>query len=553
MQVRTIGNGLIFVVLAALLPMAVLSVLQGRAARKDSRELAINQLRVNAWNIAESERDAFLIAQYGLRVVAQNKNVVEYRPLCGQVLANTLEASVGLINFTRVDASGRVRCSAVPVQGKPDVSDQPWWQKASKSVGLALSNPVNDNLTRRPMLLMSRQLRDARGAGIGIVTAAVSLQALQESLARRRAADPDAVIKIVGSDGATILKNDNIGLEGIRILPRAAGALSARSRDGTEWLYATAPLFGKDLVVLYTKPSQRLLASGASQMRLSIMLPIVAIALASLAIWFGTHWLVVQWLQRLRALARQFARADFSGQRAIYRTAPVEVRDLADDLHAMGDALESRNKELTLALEAKTALTREVNHRVKNNLQIVTSLLTLQANRVADPSARNVLGQAKARISALGLIHRVMYQQDNENELGNVNVRVLIMELCPQLRAANSDRPGINLDCDCDDIKMSVDQAVPLTLFIVEAVTNAFRHAYSITPAGTVAVNMILLGETAELSISDDGSGYAVEESVANMGVELMNAFAGQLNSTMKVSSTSAGTVITLVCPLVSY
>jgi two-component sensor histidine kinase len=267
----------------------------------------------------------------------------------------------------------------------------------------------------------------------------------------------------------------------------------------------------------------------------------------------GTHWLVVRWLRKLQLLAAQFGRGDFVGNRDAYNDAPQEVGDLSEDLHMMAETIDRRDASLTAALAAKTALTREVNHRVKNNLQIVTSLLTLQADRVADEWARDALGQAKARIAALGLIHRVLYEHDSHNEMGTVNLRLLTAELCPQLRAANRGRSNVSLTCDCDDFDLSVDQAVPLTLFIVEAVANAFRHGYADRRPGAIGVAITLNEGQMHLLVHDDGDGYVVIDPVGKMGFELMNAFAIQLSGTLQISSSSAGTRVNLRSPLVPH
>jgi two-component sensor histidine kinase len=328
---------------------------------------------------------------------------------------------------------------------------------------------------------------------------------------------------------------------------------TARSQDGTKWLYATAPLHGKDLTIVYAEPRDDLLATALWQVRQSIWLPLIAMALASLAIWMGTHWLVVRWLRKLRVLAEQFERGDFVGDRAAFSKAPREVAALSDDLHAMAETIDHRDAALNTALAAKTALTREVNHRVRNNLQIVTSLLTLQADRVADTYARDALGQARARIAALGLIHRVLYEHDTHNVSGTVNMRLLLVELCPQLRAANRGQGNTDLHCNCDDFDLSVDQAVPLTLFIVEVVTNAFRHGYTDGRNGIITILMKNTDGKIELSIVDDGEGYAVKEPVGKMGFELINAFAMQLSGTLDVVSNTSGTKVSLSYPLVQY
>ncbi len=550
---RTLRNGLVLVVIAALLPMAVLSIVQGRVAWDDARSIATAQLRTEAWLIAESERDVFAIARQATQVVSRARGVRDMSADCSSVLVDAHSSTIGIMNLTRSDITGLVRCSALPFNRTDTFAQEPWWQRAIKIEGFSLSAPIIGKISKKPILVMALPVRSAKGEPDGIITASISLDALRASLERRSAADPNALIEIVDANGAVILSNKAIKFDLPKASLKNSEIASVRLRGGAEWLFATAPLQGEALTIIYGKSRDTMLATAVWQLRQSIVLPLIAMALASLAIWTGTHWLVVRWLRKLQLLAAQFGRGDFSGNRAAYGHAPREVIALSDDLHTMADTINARDTALTSALAAKTALTREVNHRVKNNLQIVTSLLTLQADRVADPWARDALGQAKARIAALGLIHRVLYEHDTHNVLGTVNLRLLMGELCPQLRAANRARSDVDLRVDCDDLDLSVDQAVPLTLFIVEAVTNAFRHAYADDRAGTISVVITNVAGRVQLVISDDGIGYATGDPVGKMGFELMQAFATQLSGTLDVSSDASGTNVTLGYPLVQY
>jgi two-component sensor histidine kinase len=547
---RNLRNGLVLVVLAALLPMTILSIVQGLEAWKDARVLATNQLRANAALIAEGEHDPFVIARHVLQGVSRLPVVRNMDNDCSATLGDAHRDLASIVNLTRSDASGRVRCSALPFTGTEDFSGEPWWKHAIKADGISLGGPTIGKISKRPILVMAMPVRTADGAKDGLLTASISMEALRASLSRRSVIDPNALIEIRAANGAVLLGNDRATLERLGTAPGPGQFAVATSTAGTQWLYATAPLYDRDLTVLYAQPRDDLLAMGLFQVRQSILLPLIAMVIASLAIWMGTHWLVVRWLRKLQLLAAQFGRGDFTGDREAYRAAPAEVAALSEELHAMAETIDRRDVELNAALATKTALTREVNHRVKNNLQIVTSLLTLQADRVADTWARDALGQAKARIAALGLIHRVLYEHDTHNETGTVNLRLLMVELCPQLRAANRARSNVTLTCECDDFDLSVDQAVPLTLFIVEAVTNAFRHGYADQRSGSIDVAMTLTDGQMHLCVDDDGDGYAAADPVGKMGFELMNAFATQLSGTLEVSSTASGTIVHLRCPL---
>ncbi len=550
---RTLRNGLVLVVMAALLPISILSIWQGRAAWNDARVLAANQLRIKAWLIAEGERQAFDRARQALQFAKTGRTVQAMDARCSSFLADTLIGTAGVLNLVRSDASGRVRCSALPFKGTESFANDAWWQRAINVVGLSLSEATTGTVSKQYVFRMAVRMEKPDGTLDGLISAGIKVDDLRASFARRRAMDPAALIEIVDSNGATVISSKksmfNIAADTLADgMPTAAVA-----EDGTEWLYATAPLHGKDLTIVYALPTKDVLSAARSQVRQSVVLPLVAMLLASLAIWTGTHWLVVRWLRKLQDLTAQFGRGDFSGNRAAYVRAPREVALLSDDLHTMAETIDQRDTALNIALAAKTELTREVNHRVKNNLQIVTSLLTLQADRVADEYARDALGQARARIAALGLIHRVLYERDTHNALGTVNMSLLMDELCPQLRAANRAQQNVDLRCECGAFEVKVDQAVPLTLFIVEVVTNAFRHAYPDNRSGKITIDMTETAGQVSLMIADDGSGYSLVDPSGKMGFELINAFATQLGAVLETSSDATGTKVSLRFALEQY
>ena len=224
----------------------------------------------------------------------------------------------------------------------------------------------------------------------------------------------------------------------------------------------------------------------------------------------------------------------------------IDKRSSAD-LHSMADVIARRNTDLTQALEAKTLLTREVHHRVKNNLQVINSLLTLQSGRVREGAAKEVLAQTRARINALALIHRLLYEQDNGYERGEVPIDNLMVQLCAQLRGASRSMTQVELTCHAGNFPVPIEYAVPLTLFVVEAVTNAFRHAFPKGMGGTVTLRFDLDGENAILNISDNGQGYVVTDEAAQIGTELMHGFATQVDGQLSISSRAgSGTQVTL-------
>lgn len=544
-------QGLLLIVIVALLPVVFAGLIQGMAAFQSARNLAMQRLGGNASAVAERERDPFVIAQHLLRALATNSDVKNMSPGCVSALRSALGAHSPVSNLARTGADGFVRCSAIPHTRAINLLSDVWWQRAVKANGMTITRaPVYGNILQKNLLLLFLPVRDDDG-GIGTLSAAIDVASLRAAL-RAAPEGKRGSLAIITRDQVVIAE----GRTPLPFKPAITGAqgrpLQATAQDGTRWFYSFHKLYGTELFVVYAEPRKQLMAIAISQVRASILLPLISIVMASLAIWLGTNRLALVWLQRLRTVAGRFAKGDFTGDQARFEGAPEEIATLSADLHSMAEVIDRRNRDLTQALEAKSMLTREVHHRVKNNLQIINSLLTLQSGRVPDGEVKDVLAQTRARISALALIHRVLYEQENGYEAGAVTIDTLMRELCAQLQSAayqNSQR--IKLHCRAESIFLPIDYAVPVTLFIVEAVTNAFRHAFTDGRAGEISLCFTKTGDGVELCVTDNGCGYAVNNGNMQMGTELMYGFTTQVNGSLSLSSEiGSGTRVSLTFPV---
>jgi two-component sensor histidine kinase len=548
----TIRSRLLLVVIIALVPVTLLSAWQSQVSYTNARVLVIDRLRANAAEIAESERDPFIIARHALAFASESKPVTEISSQCSDALRVALYGADGILNFLRTDANGRARCSALPFEPGKDMSKDRWWLEARGKSGTVLSSPQIGSISKRPVLIMVRNLQTADGRFDGTVSAGISIERLAESLQRKRADQPGAVIVTDGM-GVPILQSPQNAFKIVPLVGRAREEpLETIGTDQRKWTYVSAPLFGDQLYAVYAEPSRSVMGAQVISTRSTLAMQLLALLATSLAIWFASQRLILRWLSKLNQLAARFAQGDFSGEQEAYANAPEEIAALAGGLHEMAAAVDKQQRDLRAALEIEKELTREVHHRVNNNLQIVTSLLALQGERVVEPALRDIVGLARTRISALGLIHRLLYNDSSKAERGTVNLHQLFADLCAHLRAANRDMPEVSLDCTAPDRAATVDQAVPLTLFVVEAVTNAFRHAFDPLAPGAIDTRLEIEDNIAELTVHDTGKGLLEGDLKTGMGFDLMNAFTVQLGGTMETSKADPGTRIILRFPLQS-
>jgi two-component sensor histidine kinase len=192
----------------------------------------------------------------------------------------------------------------------------------------------------------------------------------------------------------------------------------------------------------------------------------------------------------------------------------------------MAEGIVGRDASLRDSLAQKDALMREIHHRVKNNLQVISSLLSMQQRALSDQAARAAMSDTRQRITALALIYRALYQGP---DLKRVDLRPFLEELTAQLVASEMlHGPGVRTEISVDALVIDPDRLAPLALFAVEAITNAQKHAF-VARGGVLTVNFHVHGGEAELEISDDG--HASEDSLSASGVgrTLMTAFARQL------------------------
>ena len=535
----SLKQGLLLVVLAALVPISVTSIVQSIANWDNMQSSAMVGLQANARAVAERERDGFLVANRLLQVAAANPDVRDLTDKCSQVLRTGFSGFDPVINFARSDAAGTARCSLLPFREGTSFAGEPWWERTRNAKSITVSQPTMGTVSGIPIIITALPLTDASGKFTGTLSAGIDISKLAKSVA----AAPEGktgLIAIISKNGELVASSDSVIPFDIPANLRNGLPGTAKSASGEKWMYEAVSISGDDLFVVYAEPRAKIMSAALAQLRTSIILPLIAIILTLSAIWFGTNRLVIRWLAALRRLSDEMTKGNFSDNRKAFADAPLELRELSDDLHDMAQVIDTRTSELTDALNAKTELTREVHHRVKNNLQIVTSLLTMQAARLKDEGAQTALKQSRARIVALALIHRLTYEQDSPGAEPEVTVETLIGELSKQLRYAHRDRRNITLACSADDHAMPVDSAVPLALFIVEAVTNSFRHAFPGDAAGKIDLKFSLDAGNAILEVHDNGQGYEVDTLASRqMGTELMEGFASQLNGNVTFGSTA--------------
>ncbi|OAV42942.1 sensor histidine kinase [Lewinella sp. 4G2] len=199
--------------------------------------------------------------------------------------------------------------------------------------------------------------------------------------------------------------------------------------------------------------------------------------------------------------------------------------------------LSRRNGEYRKLLTHKEALVKEVHHRVKNNLQMLSSLFRLQESAVTgdtegEQGARNALKEGSNRINAMGLLHQQLYADD---EVTSVDTAVYFEELGKAILSASTAGDQIDLYQDIESVWLDVDLAIPLGLIYNELVTNAVKYAFPGGRSGTIEVNLqVEANDTLIMRVADDGVGLREESTGTRFGSRLISLLAAKMNAELE-------------------
>lgn len=205
--------------------------------------------------------------------------------------------------------------------------------------------------------------------------------------------------------------------------------------------------------------------------------------------------------------------------------------------------IQEKNKEILAqkvviekALKEKETLLREVNHRVKNNLQIIASLLYFQSKKIDDEQSREALRVSQQRVQTMSLIHQKLYQADN---FEHIEFQFHIEDLVRQIISSyKTDDIQIKLSINTHQVSISVGQAVPLSLIVHELVTNSIKHAFIGKSEGTITLTLSKQGINGILEYSDNGGRFLpadAQNGNGHIGLNVIRLLVNQLKGEIEI------------------
>ena len=535
----------------ALIPVLLLGAVQSAVAfQKSAQERKISLA-------AAAERSvAFTRAQLeSATVVLRAMTPGTANGPCAARLGELMVRTPGLTNLIRLDRSGRVGCSATGAPGQASLSAAGWFERLRLGQPSSLDATVPPGYAPIPSLLVAARAEDSDGQFDGALAGLISLASLRPQV--DHAAPAGTEVALIDRNGRVFNQTRAGAFSALppdwvrRADPSGGLVYPGHDRDGVLRVFTIIPLVGHEIYAVMSAPSPGPFSWARLNLLSSVIFPLIAFLVSLAALWVAADVVIVRWLRYMERIAAIYAKGRFSVRPLRAERAPREIRELADTLEAMARTIVARDNSLIESLAHKDALLREIHHRVKNNLQVITSLLNLQQRSLTDPSAREAMSDTRQRINALALIYRALYEGA---DLRRVELRGFLEQLIAQLIVSDQNAPGaVQTELHADDLEIHPDKLAPLALFAVEAISNARKHAFAGRGGGRLNVAFHVAGETAELTISDDGPGGAAPDDAPTSGVgrTLMTAFARQLHGQATFTPNAEGGVtVRLAFPL---
>lgn len=543
----TIRVRLIAAMAAALLPVLALGAIQSAMAFNHEAERVRETLGSAAQRSAADARARMESADILLETLAPGS--VGFA--CAQRLAEITERIPGYDNLIRFDRNGRVACAAGTVPSDPARAERPWFSQVQAGGEMVITRDPGAVYSDKPALMAVVPAYSAAGEFDGALAAVIALTSLQPN-STVAALPPGSEVALLDAAGEYLSLTDPDAFapppDGWQARTHAQGSYVWYGRtDGQRRVHIAAPLVGESLFVILSADSPGLFSWARLNPLTGLILPLLTFAVVLGTVFIAVDRVVVRWLIYLQRIAALYGRGRLTVRPAQAGDMPLEIRDLAEAMETMADGIVGRDASLRDSLAQKDALMREIHHRVKNNLQVISSLLSMQQRALTDPGARAAMSDTRQRISALALVYRALYQGP---DLKRVDLRPFLEELTAQLVAGESMHgPAVRTELHADTLMIDPDRLAPLALFAVEAITNAQKHAFA-GRGGTLSVDFRVGGDEAVLEIADDGD--ASDQALAGTGVgrTLMTAFARQLRGRSELVRNAAGGVtVRLVFP----
>jgi two-component sensor histidine kinase len=451
-----------------------------------------------------------------------------------------------------IDRDGKFHCSTIPIPATLDVRDRIYFREPLETGRFTVGTLTTGRVTGETSMHVSMPFHFADGRASGVVVLILNPEKIAQEFEARRW-PPQHRLTVFDRAGSVVLRiprqeavetdaRDKYIFERARDAP--AGKFLLKQASGPDEIVGFIPLEDAPagLVLAVSIDSDQALARLRSISWRSFVVGLLAIVLAMIATWFAAHVLIRRPVLAMVETAHRREGGDTSAHFPTLKS--------TSELGVLSTALAGMSEKVDRLLEQKEFLLRELQHRVMNSLNILSSLLVLQSKHASEPAVREQLARAQQRILAMGAVYRHLYSADVS---ARVEFGEFLTMICRESERAyiGTARPSIH--CEADVVEVSGNQAASLAVLAHELITNALKHAYTEEESGPILVRLKRRADgVVELSVADRGKGIPADvtaERPPSLGFKVIVATVRQFNAKLEIRRLNPGSEIFIRFP----
>jgi two-component system, sensor histidine kinase PdtaS len=475
---------LVVLLALAMLPAGFLACLQAISNYRKMTTLSEVALLQTAVQSTREEENIIVAARRVLQTIVVLPPIRDLRPeACTEILRAVVETSAYYQSLMVTDGRGTVVCASASDDGMVAESNASWFRAVTSRKRFTVVGHAEASQAEDRILAVGLPVVHADGEIVGAAFLVLRARWLERVLAVTR--DADIIHTALVDDNGDLIAHDGFGMapsswlpDPADLRPRLSGspvAMHSANDVGPDAMLAIVPIMPEAVYMVVSSggraPPVHLDWRLVGALGLPIIMWVAALAVA----WFAVNRLVIRPILHLQHTAAALGSGDQTVRAAVLDDAPAEIQQLAWTMNTMAENLERRDSDLNKALQEQRSLLREIHHRVKNNLQIVTSLLNLQLRSAPANGEHDALRATQHRIYALAKVHETLYRQYEDSSL---RLDELLPEVVDHVR--RESRAGgrtVNIHYDIDPVSVDSERAAPIALLVTEAVAFALNRS----------------------------------------------------------------------------
>ncbi|MEP5731339.1 MAG: sensor histidine kinase [Sulfitobacter sp.] len=553
--VRGLAVRVLFFLSLTLLPIGLIAVSQTNQIAEQNQLNAELSLIAVTEQASSAERfllnKAFGAAEALASIISLHRHRTE---ACSAFFRAYREANnhYRLVGF--IETSGAMECSSA--QRRYDFSEDPLFIATLQEPSPRTLALQAGSFTQEPVTVVTSPVVE-NDETVGFIAIAIDFDAFQQFSELELARPPLALMtfnrngKVITTDRVTDMNGRempaDVSLDVITNKGRTV--FVAQNTEGVRRVYAVHPVVEDAVFAVSVWPLDTPFMKPSLMTRLGALVPIVMWAASLVVSFWALNHLAIRHIRKLVRQMRRFAVNRYLPRTTLGSRVPTELVEMEAAFINMGESILRDEAKSEDSLREKNILLKEVHHRVKNNLQLISSIMNMQIRQAKTKDASLVLRRLQDRILSLATVHKNLYQNDN---LVRVDAKLLLRETVNQLLAVGlAAGSKVVITQNYTSISLDADNAAPLTLLVSEALTNALKH---VQQEGSIdAYLSVNLGfdddDCAQLTI-ENSKGVVPDQDGTGLGSRLIEAFARQLNGRIEVDETADTYALTVRFPV---